>query len=126
MRLSNNDYISILKYYDIDASNMKPKDIKQNAENILAEKLCRCIKKVNNSDKVEKTEESKAIAICKNSIFSKKNLKISKFKCKGSAKLLSRQKQINIKSVSKNNKHKRNDINTLTKTKKNLHLREKH
>ena len=46
MRLSRNDYISILKYYKVDFSNMKIKTIKTTAEDILANKLCRCIKKV--------------------------------------------------------------------------------
>ena len=95
MRLSLNDYISILKFYKIDVSHMKQKVIKQKAEAILAEKLCRCIKKVDKSLKVEKknksskkTSESRAIAICKNSIFTKKNISVTKFKCKGTARLL--------------------------------------
>jgi hypothetical protein len=93
MRLSLNDYISILKFYKIDVSHMKQKAIKQKAEAILAEKLCRCIKKVDKSLKNEikynkKTFESSAIAICKNSIFTKKNISPAKFKCKGTAKLL--------------------------------------
>ena len=100
MRLSLNDYISILKFYKIDVSHMKQKTIKQKAEAILAEKLCRCIKKVDKSLKEEnkynkkknksskKTTESRAIAICKNSIFTKKNITAAKFKCKGTARLL--------------------------------------
>jgi len=39
MRLSLNDYISILKFYKIDVSRMKKKTIKQKAEEILAEKI---------------------------------------------------------------------------------------
>ena len=97
MRLSLNDYISILKFYKIDISRMKKKTIKQKAEEILAEKLCRCIKKVskslkpdikNKNNNIKKRTESRAIAICKNSIFTKKNVSFSKFKCKGTAKLL--------------------------------------
>lgn len=101
MRLSLNDYISILKFYKIDVSHMKQKTIKQKAEAILAEKLCRCIKKVDNSLKTERkyntrknnknpkqSTESRAIAICKNSIFTKKNITPAKFKCKGTARLL--------------------------------------
>jgi len=97
MRLSLNDYISILKFYKIDVSRMKKKTIKQKAEEILAEKLCRCIKKVSkslkpdikkNNNNIKKRTESRAIAICKNSIFTKKNVSSAKFKCKGTAKLL--------------------------------------
>ena len=104
MRLLLNDYVAILKFYKIDVSQMKQKAIKQKAEAILAEKLCRCIKKVDKSLKKEckykknknksrktiktPTNESRAIAICKNSIFTKKNISPAKFKCKGTAKLL--------------------------------------
>jgi hypothetical protein len=95
MRLSLNDYVAILKFYKIDVSHMKQKAIKQKAEAILAEKLCRCIKKVDKSLRVERkkkssknTTESRAIAICKNSIFTKKNITPAKFKCKGTARLL--------------------------------------
>ena len=105
MRLSLNDYISILKYYEIEPSGMKTKDIKRKAEDILAKKLCRCIKSVDNK---QDTNESKAIAVCKNSVLTKKNLKIAKFKCKRSAKLLSSQKN-----------------NKLMKTKRNLLLKER-
>jgi hypothetical protein len=109
MRLLLNDYVAILKFYKIDVSHMKQKAIKQKAEAILAEKLCRCIKKVDKSLGLERKNksrknpkqktESRAIAICKNSIFTKKNISPAKFKCKGTAKLL-----------PSNNKH-----NTLTK-----------
>ena len=112
MRLSLNDYISILKYYEIETSGMKTKDIKRKAEDILAKKLCRCIKAVDKHKAVDKSDnkqsESKAIAVCKNSVFTKKNLKIAKFKCKKSAKLLA------------NNKN-----NKLMKTKRNLLLKER-
>ena len=42
---TNKDYISILKYYKIDIPKSK-QIIKQTAEKIMADKLCRCIKKV--------------------------------------------------------------------------------
>jgi uncharacterized UBP type Zn finger protein len=83
MRLSLNDYKSILNYYNIDISAMKNITIKNKAESILAEKLCRCIKSIDNP---------KTIAVCKNSVFTKKNLKISKFSCKKKAKLLTSKK----------------------------------
>ena len=46
----------------------------------LADKLCRCIKKVRAQ---QGTTESTAIAICINSIFKRRNLKIYKFRCDG-------------------------------------------
>jgi hypothetical protein len=48
----------------------------QQAENILSEKLCRCIKKVDEND------EKKSIAICTKTIFNRKGLKRGKFNCK--------------------------------------------
>jgi len=104
MRLSLNDYIAILKFYKIDFSHLTQKAIKQKAEAILAEKLCRCIKKVENSLKHERKNntESRAIAICKNSIFTKKNVALAKFKCKGTAKLLpSKNKRNTLKKIRK-------------------------
>jgi len=96
--LNQNDYIKILNYYGIAFS---PKDssktIKHKAETILAEKLCKCIKKVKKSDSVDaggdnndnqSESESKAIAICSNSIFEKKGLERGLFDCKKKPKLI--------------------------------------
>lgn len=95
MRLLLNDYITILKFYNIDTSKLTRREIKKQAKEILAIKLCRCIKKVeksfstpNKNTRINKkkkklyTKKTSAIAICKNSIFTKKKLKIGKFNCK--------------------------------------------
>jgi hypothetical protein len=87
MRLKNSDYITILKYYDIDVKGMKKKDLKRKAEDLLANKLCRCIKKVDNNDK----SESRAIAICKSSVLFKKGLRNYGFKCKPNARFISKK-----------------------------------
>lgn len=71
------EYNAVLRYYDIDATGLNSKERRRRAEDMLATKLCRCIKKV--EDKVE--EKSKAIAACTNAVISKKGLKISGFKC---------------------------------------------
>jgi hypothetical protein len=80
--LKDGDYITILKYYDIDTINSNRTTRKKIARNIIAEKLCRCIKKLN------KTKGSDAISICKNSVLTKKNLTALKFTCKDKQKLL--------------------------------------
>jgi hypothetical protein len=98
MRLSLNDYKSILKYYNIDIIGMKNSIIKKNAEDILAEKLCRCIKAV---DKTKSKNETKAIAVCKNSVLTKKNLKISKFTCKTKKQFLNSKKNKHNDKLSK-------------------------
>ena len=96
--LKKNDYIKILDYYDIPISSSDTSSkIKIKAEQILAEKLCKCIKKVKKSDSVDtggdendnpSESESKAIAICSNSIFEKKGLVRGLFDCKKKPKLI--------------------------------------
>jgi hypothetical protein len=77
--LSKSDYISILKYYNIPfKKNMSIKKIKTLSENILARKMCKCIKKV----KRKSFNEGNSIAICKKSIFQNKNIDFFKFSCK--------------------------------------------
>ena len=52
MSLLHKDYIDILNFYNIDGVNMTKKDVKLLAEDYLANKLCRCIKKVNPKKKI--------------------------------------------------------------------------
>ena len=87
------DYKAILRFYDIDYSRMKNKKIKTIAENALATKLCRCIKKVDPKD------EARSIGICTDSVVTKKGLRISGFSCKKGPKLKRNRKT--KKSLSK-------------------------
>jgi hypothetical protein len=84
MDLSKNDYLNILKYYNLDSKLYDIQKLKQIAEELLATKLCKCIKKVDKHG----NDESRAIAICKNSVLKKKNLKIYGFTCKKRAKFI--------------------------------------
>ena len=79
MNLTTKDYKTILNYYNISHNSISKNWIKRNAEDILANKLCRCIKKV---QKQSKLKEPASIAICKNSILKKRNLKSARFSCK--------------------------------------------
>jgi hypothetical protein len=88
-RLNYNDYVDILIFYKIDASKMKKKDVKSQAEHLLATKLCKCIKNIKR--RISGTSESKAIAICYDSVIRKKGLKTFKFKCKKGARLLGKK-----------------------------------
>lgn len=88
MELMHNDYLTIMKFYGINTSGMNKKIIKEEAENILAKKLCRCIKKINPDGK----DESRAIAICNNSVMNKKGIKSAKFKCKGRSRFITNKK----------------------------------
>jgi hypothetical protein len=92
--LKKNDYIKILDYYNIpiDSSDTSKK-IKIKAEQILAEKLCKCIKKVKNSNAdtntdSQDTNESRSIAICNDTIFRRKGIRHSTFTCKKHLRLL--------------------------------------
>lgn len=101
MKLNKADYIKILQFYDIPHSMLNKKQIQEKAHNMLATKLCRCIKKVNNKIK----DKSKSIGICKKSIFTRKKLKSNKFKCKYKPRLIakanSKQKLYKIKTLRK-------------------------
>jgi hypothetical protein len=74
--LKNKDYINILKFYKLNIPKSK-RLLKQQAENILSEKLCRCIKKL------EPEYKAKSVPICTESIFNRKGVKRGKFNCKG-------------------------------------------
>ncbi len=77
--LSNLDYEKILNYYNLSIPKSK-RLLKNQAESILAEKLCKCIKKV--SAKLN-TKEPRSIGICTKSVFQKKGFTRGKFTCKG-------------------------------------------
>lgn len=84
--LSTRDYKAILRFYDIDYSRMKNKQVKSIAENALATKLCRCIKKVDPKD------EARSIGICTDSVVGKKGLAIHGFTCKKKPRLKKNRK----------------------------------
>ena len=66
------------------------KQIKELAEKILADKLCKCIKSV---DKYYKDpDEKRAIAICSRSVIQKKKLSVHKFTCKKKRELIKDRK----------------------------------
>ena len=73
--LTNKDYISILNYYNMNIPKSK-RLLKKQAESIMSDKLCRCIKKVDIHN------EPKSIGICTKTIFNNKGYTRSKFTCK--------------------------------------------
>ena len=112
--LKHHDYVKILNYYDMPISAKdSSKSIKHKAEAILAEKLCKCIKKVKKNDRQDEDSddgdhgnddnkntlsesESKAIAICSNSIFEKKGLERGLFDCKKKPRLINFQGNVSL------------------------------
>ena len=76
MALSKSDYIKILNYYKIRVPpGSSSKTLKNKAENILSEKMCRCIKKVGTDN------EPKAIGICTKTVINRKGYRRGKFSC---------------------------------------------
>jgi len=73
--LTNNDYTRILEFYNKSIPKSK-RLLKKQAEKILANKLCKCIKKV------DKKNEARSIGICTKSIINNKGFKRGKFTCK--------------------------------------------
>ena len=90
MKLTNKDYKLILKYYNINTEKLSKIDIQEKAESILAQKICRCIKKVDsyNTKKNNKLSETNLISICKKSVLSDKNIKNYRFTCKKKQKFI--------------------------------------
>ena len=110
MKLNRSEYIEILNFYSINFNpNMPLNLLRKSVEKIIATKLCRCIKKVNNE-----THESRAVGICNKSVIKNKNLGIYKFTCKKRPML----KTKNNDSKNINKLYKTNNNIKLNKTKK--------
>ncbi len=90
MKLTEKDYKLILKYYNINTEHLSKIDIQEQAESILAKKMCRCIKKLDsyNSRNGNKLNEANIISICKKSVLSNKNIKNYRFTCKKKQKFI--------------------------------------
>jgi hypothetical protein len=93
MNMHNNDYIQILKYYNLPIPKSR-QSLEKEGEKILALKLCRCIKKVDTSAK----NEARAIGICTKTVFNRKGLTRGNFKCKG-------RRYVKFNKTRKNKKH---------------------
>ncbi len=90
MRLTKADYVAILNYYNIPTAGLTQPALKAQAEEMLAEKMCRCIKKLDRARRKKQqqqrrvtrsTRQIKPVAICRDSVFHKKRLKVYSFQC---------------------------------------------
>ena len=102
-KVTNTDYSKILTYYNIRIPKNK-QELKKTAEDILAMKLCSCIKKIGGPK-----NEARAIGICTKTVMNRKGLTRGKFKCKNGRKLsfTKKRKVLSIgKNVSMKNKRK--------------------
>jgi hypothetical protein len=87
-KLTNKDYIDILNFYNIDIPKSK-RLLKILSEKILAEKLCKCIKKL------DPENEAKSIGICTKTIFNSKGFTRGLFQCKNKRTVKFRKTQKN-------------------------------
>jgi hypothetical protein len=95
MTLNKKDYSKILKYYNLPIPR-STLQMKKQAEEVLALKLCRCIKKVS------PTNEAKAIGVCTRTIFERKKLTRGAFTCKrGRNVQISKLRKRTIKNAKK-------------------------
>lgn len=94
--LTTKDYTTILKFYKIKIPRSR-RLLKKQAEDIMADKLCKCIKKV------DPVYEAKSIGICTKTIFNNKGFKRGKFTCTGKrrAKIIKRENNKTRKNKSK-------------------------
>lgn len=100
-KLTKTDYIKILSFYKKEIPDTF-ESIKSEAENILVNKLCRCIKKI------EGENESKSIGYCTKTVVNNKGFKRGEFKCKGKQfAIFTKTKTKRKKIKSKKNKTKR-------------------
>ena len=103
-KITDTDYKNILRFYDKPVPTNKS-ELKDAAEDIMALKLCSCIKKINPI--LTKKNEPRAVGICTRSVFKNKGLTRGKFKClkKRSVTFKKTQKKITF-GKSKTMKHK--------------------
>ena len=95
MALNKKDYTKILKYYNLPIPRSSS-EMKKQAEEVLALKLCRCIKKVS------PTNEARAIGVCTRTIFERKKLTRGAFTCKKKRSVqVSRLRKRTIKNKKK-------------------------
>jgi len=90
--LHKKDYVKILQYYNISIPKSK-KTLQHKAEEIINNKLCRCIKKV------DPVNEAKSIGICTKTIINNKGFTRGKFSCKKPSYItIQRKKRSNTKT----------------------------
>ena len=94
-QLTINDYKHILEFYKKPIPKSK-RLLKMQAEKILSNKLCRCIKKV------EKKFNSRAVGICTKTVVNNKGYIRGKFTCKKNT-FISLSKKKTMKNKNKNN-----------------------
>jgi hypothetical protein len=97
--MNKNDYIKILEFYKKTIPKNKTQ-LKIQAEKILSEKLCRCIKKL------DPVNEARSIGICTKTILNNKGFERGKFSCKKKQHVTFRKYNKSSKNNKKNKTRK--------------------
>jgi len=92
--ITKKDSMDILNFYKIKIPSSNSL-LKEKAQNIVAQKLCRCIKKI------DPINEAKSIGICTKTIFTRKGYNRGKFSCK-------KKQSVEFRKTNKNKKTKKN------------------
>jgi len=95
------DYKNILDFYNVPIPTSS-KQIQEKAEAIMADKLCKCIKKVK---KGNNRLEKKGIAICTKSIFNNRGYTRGKFHCSAKQEKQAKQKEKKFVNITKKRKY---------------------
>lgn len=113
MKLNDKDYKKILKFYKLHIPKNKY-SMRTLAEDKIAEKLCKCIKKVKRK---EDKNEGRATAICRKSVIMNKGYKNFGFTCKKKYSL--RNKKNRSYKLIKTNTNKKQKLSRKTRKNKN-------
>jgi hypothetical protein len=92
LELTNQDYKDILNYYKLSIPKSK-KMLKVQAEKIMSEKLCKCIKRL------DPENEARSIGICTRTIFNNRGYTRGKFTC-------TKKRSVQIKKRSRSVKNR--------------------
>ena len=93
-KLSVKDYEMIIKHYGKRVPKTARKK-KQKAEDLIALKLCSCIKKVTRKSRAK--NEARSIGICSVSVIKNRGMKYKNFTCKKPRRIKNLKKTRNIK-----------------------------
>ena len=93
-KLTKADYKKIIDYYHLPVPKTNA-GLKKSAEDIIALKLCRCIKKV------EPNNEAKSIGICTRNVINKKGFTRGAFTCKNKRTIQLGKRQTRAKRRNK-------------------------
>jgi hypothetical protein len=92
MNLTATDYKHILRYYNKDIP-IHVSDLKEAAENVIALKLCRCVKKL------EPYRGPKSIGICTKTVVNSKGyIRRGKFKCNMRSRITIKKRPIRTRA----------------------------